>query len=159
MSTSFINGPAGTQVLMLRRSPRFLRVIRSAGGKWDALDHTDDLPYAGDTLYAYRRVGEPIVGCIDYRGGDGRRTGGRFSFARYAHVDPQPPDEVLRDTAAWQAWCRAAAAAAAGTDPGPAVASSGAEFFGLPDVQLPRGRARHVSPPADGQGHLFGGRP
>jgi hypothetical protein len=34
----FLDGPAMGQSLELKRTPRYLRVVRSAAGTWDALD-------------------------------------------------------------------------------------------------------------------------
>ncbi len=159
MSTQFLNGPAGTKVLMLRRSPRFLRVTRDADGEIDGLDQLADEPTAAEDVFAYRRIGFATTGMIDVRGRGGRRTGGRFSFARYALVEPQPDGHVLRDRPAWQAWCRAAAAAIgpSAEEPGHVVAAA-ARAFGLSDVGGPS--RRPATRPVDrNQGLLFGGRP
>lgn len=56
---SFQGGPAEGKAegLLLRRAPRFLRVVRGGDGDWDALDQLGDAPAAGETIYAYERVG------------------------------------------------------------------------------------------------------
>ena len=168
MSTTFVNGPAGLQILMLARSPRFLRAVRSAAGVWDALDQPADAPAQGEQIYVYRRLGNAFVGFVDWHDGRGRR-GGRFSFARYTVVDPQPADQVLRVTAAWQEWCRAAAAAADAEPTPPAeptdaevvdmAVAAATERYGLPDVQTLGRRCRRPGTASDGQASLFGGQP
>jgi len=40
----FLDGPADGVELRLMRTPIMLRVVRSAGGTWDALDQPDDTP-------------------------------------------------------------------------------------------------------------------
>lgn len=97
--TSFDNGPAKGQRLMLKRAPLFLRVVE-AGGKFDALDQLADEPEAGERLFAYRRVGEVGMCHIHRKGG-----GGWFTIANYALVAQQPDDATMRDTTAWRAWC------------------------------------------------------
>lgn len=99
--TSFTNGPAQGQHLMLKRAPLFLRVVEAAG-KFDALDQLSDEPESGERLFAYRQVGEPGMVHLNR----GRGHGGFYTIATYTLVAPQPDDATMRDTAAWQAWCK-----------------------------------------------------
>lgn len=104
--TSFIDGPAAGIALTLRRAPVFLRVVRSPGGDWDALDMLDDEPKPRESVTVYVLTGRPAAACVDGRDRKtGRRFGHRCAIARYRVVDPQPGDEQVRDTAAWRAWC------------------------------------------------------
>jgi hypothetical protein len=98
--TTFLDGPAAGQCLMLRRAPLFLRaaVDRSAGATWGALDQVEDVAPAGLELVAYRRVGPH---------GLARLPRGEVALAKYRVMDPQPDAATMRDTAAWQAWCLA----------------------------------------------------
>lgn len=100
--TELLDGPAAGVALMLRRSPLFLRVTCSPRGNWDALDQLADEPRPRETVYAYRRVGRSR-GLVCVRG-KGR---GCYPMVSYRVVEPQPPDEVLRDTARWRAWATA----------------------------------------------------
>jgi hypothetical protein len=100
--TRFKDGPAKGQLLMLNRSPIFLRVVEK-DGKWDALDQWEDSPRPGESIHVYQRVGEAGTCHIYARGGGG----GFFSAGDYEHVAEQPSDEDVRNTAKWQAWCRA----------------------------------------------------
>jgi len=98
--TTFQDGPAKGQHLMLRRCARFLRVVE-ANGKWDALDQLHDEPRPEETLYAYEIVGEP--GMMHLNAGRGR--GGCYPIATYRLVANQPTDADMRTTEAWHAWC------------------------------------------------------
>lgn len=97
--THFEDGPAQGQTLMLKRSPRFLRVVR-AGRTWDALDQLEDRAEPNETIYVYERVGEP--GRVHLNCG---RGGGTFSMASYRFFSHQPPEADMRDNEAWQRWC------------------------------------------------------
>jgi hypothetical protein len=102
--------------LTLRRVPRFLRfVVR--GTDWatlDALDQLDDEPAAGETVIAAEKADESSVH-LDYtERKTGRRRGLWERTATYAPVADPPADDVLRDTAKWQAWCLARIAEAGG---------------------------------------------
>lgn len=98
----FPGGPASGQVLILRRCPPYLRVTLSPDGKFDALDQLDDQADAGESIHAYRRVGEPGWCHIDF---SRPRRGAWYRTAEYRHLDDQPPDETLRETDRWRAWC------------------------------------------------------
>lgn len=104
--TSFIDGPAKDQVLTLKRTPIFLRVVDDCG-TWDALDQLDDTPTLTETLHAYRLkkdMGHVFVDGTDKRG---RRTGYSARIASYEYVQPQPDQQTMRNPAQWQAWCEA----------------------------------------------------
>lgn len=98
--TTFQDGPAKGQTLMLKRAARFLRVVE-ADGKFDAIDQPDDKPAPNEKLYAYTVVGE--VGHCHIRAGRGR--GGFYPIATYKLVESQPTDAEMRDIASWHAWC------------------------------------------------------
>ena len=100
--TTFLDGPAKGQTLMLRRCPVFLRVVES-GGKWDALDQPSDTPRSGETLYAYSLVGRPGV-C--YHINCGRKGGGgTYPISEYRLVENQPATAEMASTEDWRAWC------------------------------------------------------
>jgi len=77
--TSFRSGPAEGKILMLRRSPIFLRVVVNSDGKIDALDQPGDQPTATEQIHVYKLEGEVGSCHINRRGG----TGGFFTFATY----------------------------------------------------------------------------
>lgn len=108
--TTFLDGPAKGQILMCQRAPLFLRVTfvpqRIDPNPWDALDLIEDAPREGEVLYAYKLQGEAGACFMDWRGKDGRRKGGRFATGSYFFCDPQPTDAQMRETEAWQHWCR-----------------------------------------------------
>ena len=97
--TTFQDGPAKGQTLMLRRAARFLRVVEQ-GGKFDALDQISDKPQPLEKIYAYEIVGTAGMCHI-------RRTGGCgfYAMANYKLVEPQPSDAEMRETKAWHDWC------------------------------------------------------
>jgi len=99
--TSFSDGPAQGQTLMLGRAPIFLRVVEWAGA-FDALDQIDDTPEPEETIHVYQRVGEPGRMHVHRSGG----KGGWFTVAEYAVLPEQPDEDEVRRTDAWQAWCR-----------------------------------------------------
>lgn len=100
--TRFLDGPAKGQTLMLRRAPVFLRAVQGPSG-WDALDQLDDTPAANERIVVYRLIGEPTWMHVRMTKG-----GGIFRGGTYRVVDPQPPEDVLRQTAAWRAWAHEA---------------------------------------------------
>lgn len=98
-----LDGPAAGQTLMLKRAPRFLRVVRGPSGKWDALDQLDDTPNDDETITVYARGAEkPGVVHLNM----GRLGGGFYVLAYYRHHPAQPAEWQMRETSAWQAWCR-----------------------------------------------------
>jgi hypothetical protein len=100
--TTFLDGPAEGQTLLLKRAPIFLRVVKG-GGKWDALDQPEDQPTPDEEIYAYRIEGEPGVCHVDVRGA----RGGFYTLAQYRLVPTQPEDRELRNTMSWRRWCLA----------------------------------------------------
>lgn len=99
--TRFEGGPANGKNLMLKRipAPLFLRVTEKAG-KFDALDQLTDEPEPGETLYVYRREGEPSWCHLNIAGG----RGGFFQMATYRFVEQQPDQATLLETDLWRAW-------------------------------------------------------
>lgn len=112
--TRFIDGPAAGQTLMIKRSPIFLRVTRTktplrAGQTivFAALDAPDDTPAAGEELFCYRATSDKPQGNVHLRlSGKAKRASGFYPMGEYALYPDQPPDEVMRDNARWQAWCK-----------------------------------------------------
>lgn len=108
MSCKFLDGPAKGTTLLLQRAPLFLRLVEDADGKIDALDQLGDAPEPGETIYVYRQVSYDGGGHLSYTDKATRRRKWMWlQSATYAVVDPQPAHDVLGDTEAWRAWCRA----------------------------------------------------
>lgn len=105
----FIDGPAqGCQGFCLQRAPLYLRVVQSAEGEWDALDQPGDSPREGETVHAYLRVGPAGSVHVQRSGPGGRgRQCSWYATGEYVLVAPQPDQDVLRDTTAWQEWATA----------------------------------------------------
>jgi len=101
--TTFIDGPAAGQPLMLRRAARFIRVVES-DGKWDALDQPEDTPKPDEKIYAYEVRGE-VGSCHIQMRGKYKGGGGFYPIASYGFVEKQPDDATMRDTAKWRQWC------------------------------------------------------
>lgn len=63
--TTFLDGPAKGQCLMLRCSPEILRVVHDVKtGKWDALDLPTDTPRHDEEVYTYklkRHIGSAFI--------------------------------------------------------------------------------------------------
>lgn len=98
--TRFIDGPAQGKVLMLRRAPVYLRVVRDdSSGEIDALDQLDDTPKDYESLFAYQLVERPGMAFID-----GPKCRGRYAVAEYTMVLSPPSDAEMRDTTAWGVW-------------------------------------------------------
>lgn len=98
--THFQDGPAKDQHLMLKRAPRFLRVVEQ-DGQWDALDQITDTPRPREKVHAYEIVGVPGMCHVNIAGG----RGGMFVAALYAHCPVQPSDAEMRGIENWRAWC------------------------------------------------------
>lgn len=100
--TTILDGPAKGQTLMLKRAPKYLRVVRddkhSLSPKWDALDQIGDTPMGGETCFAYLLQGKPGVIHLNM----GRGKGGFYPVAEYALCETQPTEEEFRSTALWQ---------------------------------------------------------
>lgn len=105
MST-FLDGPAAGQTLVLRNPTIMLRVVRCADGGWDALDMPEDVARPDETIFVYRATLKPIsVVHVDYLDKQGRRRGSWQSSAEYRLLPDQPSDEVKRDVVLWRQWC------------------------------------------------------
>ena len=101
----FLNGPAMGKTLMLKRAPRFLRVVQGNDGEFDALDQVDDSPRDDERIVVYEIKGKPAMVHLNM----GRKGGGWYPVAEYLIVPEQPEDAKVRSTPAWQAWCLARA--------------------------------------------------
>lgn len=91
--------------LTLRRTPRFPRFVLT-GTDWstlDALDQLDDTPRPGERVIAAEKRDESSVHYDGVR--NGRRFGEWHRTATYVPVPDPPPQDVLRDTERWRAWC------------------------------------------------------
>lgn len=97
--TTFEDGPAAGQTLMLRRHPVFLRVVVDAAGKWDALDQLADRPALDEEVHVYRLVETGGMVCIRRKVG-----GGCFKIGRYKLHDVQPPRPFGRVQSKWEQW-------------------------------------------------------
>ena len=98
---------AGIQIgpsLTLERAPLFLRFVCHQLRAVDALDQLDDEPRAGEELVAARLERRERIHVLY---SVGRQRGRWLRTAHYRAVQQQPPEHVLRDTAAWRAWCLA----------------------------------------------------
>ncbi len=105
--TKFLDGPCcGFKPLTLTRAPFFLRAVISEKNVLDALDSLDDEWRPGERLYAYRRVGDPVLAFVDKRDAKtGKRIGFRMESGHYRFIEPQPAQEIMRDNNWWQQWC------------------------------------------------------
>lgn len=102
--TTFTNGPALKAMLLLKRHPIYLRVIRDAKGKFDALDQLNDTPAEGERIIVYRLVSKEGGAFVDWTE-KGRRVGGYFPCATYELCEVQPDHATASDTTAWRKWC------------------------------------------------------
>lgn len=99
--TNFIGGPVDGRILLLKRAPHFLRVVRGAMG-FRALDQIEDTAAPDESISVYRvsgPVGENTVLLTP-------TSSGTYKVATYVHQSPQPDDSLIRETTAWQSWCR-----------------------------------------------------
>lgn len=98
--TTFRDGPAKGQTLMLKRSPIYLRVTELLG-TWNALDQLADVWEPGEALYCYRLAEKPGYMHVN----TGRRPGGgSYPLSSYELVAEQPPAETMKDNALWREW-------------------------------------------------------
>jgi len=102
--TGFNDGPAAGQRLMLKRAPYLLRVTEE-GGKFDALNELSDEPRPGEKLYAYKMDLSDGGPSFCHIRASKPAASGFYVIARYKLIEPQPPDEVMRDNAKWGHWC------------------------------------------------------
>jgi hypothetical protein len=105
----FIDGPAGGQVLQLRRAPLLLRVVEEPAfeegkpSKWDALDQLSDSPRMTERVHVYRLNGEAQSVHLCIRGKN-RRAGGWYQIGEYVYHDRQPDRDTGRQMVKWRAW-------------------------------------------------------
>jgi hypothetical protein len=105
--THFEDGPASGVQLMLTRAPLFLRLVRDAEGKWDALDQLDDRARPEESLHAYRLA--KASGFVHVCGRGRGAVSGRFAIATYRFILDRPPEATMRDNEAWRQWAVAQA--------------------------------------------------
>lgn len=102
--TTIEDGPAAGKCLMLKRCPVLLRVvIDTKTGGIDALNETEDIATANESIHVYKAMARPTWCHIYMRGG----RGGFYEVASYKLYSTQPPDEVLRDNDRWAEWATA----------------------------------------------------
>ena len=106
-STRFIDGPAASVNLNLRRAPVFLRVTFGLSGVWDALDEAGDTPRPDEVVYAYVLATKPGMCHMSGRTPGGKRWGEARMTGEYRFIPDQPRGAALLDTTAWRAWCAA----------------------------------------------------
>lgn len=100
-----LDGPAGEHALANARAPHFLRVTIDPKGAIDCLDQLEDAPRDDERIHVYElvpgtyhgvalvRMARPAT-CVPMASGD------------YRHR-PDVDGDLVRDTDAWRAWCRA----------------------------------------------------
>jgi len=64
---------------MLKRAPRFLRVVQGNDGEFDALDQVDDAPRDDERIVVYEINGKPAMVHVNM----GRKGGGWYPVAEY----------------------------------------------------------------------------
>lgn len=101
--TRFIDGPAKSHTLFLKRAPIFLRVVTDSTGEWDALDQLTDTPRFGEKIFVYQLVSGRTRVHLQRRV-KGRRVCGFYEGGEYRFVVDQPADEILRARESWEAW-------------------------------------------------------
>lgn len=99
--THFLDGPAQGKTLMLKRTPKYLRVVVDAKGDIDALDQLEDVPRPEESVFAYRL--HEHKGAVHLNTGRGP-GGGFYQACDFKLIPNQPADAVLRSTKAWQQW-------------------------------------------------------
>ena len=102
----FRDGPATAAFLEVVRAPKFLRVVRTLAGRWDALDQLEDLAREDEEIIVYRLLdtaGTMHVDRVDPR--TRRRIGTWHRIATYELNQVQPDQATARDTERWRAWC------------------------------------------------------
>lgn len=105
MST-FYGGPADGVALSFRLAPPFLRLTFNPHNrkyKWDGLDQPQDTAAPHEVLHAYIRRKEPFV----FHMKAGKGMGGWWQDGEYDYLPEQPAEKIMRDNAAWKAWCAA----------------------------------------------------
>ena len=104
----FEGGPATGVVLRLRRAPIFLRVVIAKDASVDALDQIDEEASEGETIFVYRRQGEPRQAHLCFRGKKDRHKSGWYLMATYVFEEANQPDDeaILQDREKWQAYAK-----------------------------------------------------
>lgn len=90
--------------LLLSRTPKYLRFVRSAAGEWDALDQLDDAPAADEAVIVGVLDGYTSLHIDRVDAKTRRRVGEWLKMLQYKLHDAQPPDDVLRDNDRWREW-------------------------------------------------------
>ncbi len=98
--TSFIDGPATGQTLMLRNAPQFLRVVVNHAGEIDALDLPTDTPRPDEACFVYIRQGD--AGRVHLHRPKAAGSGW-FAMATYRFLEAsrQPAQEQMVTAEAW----------------------------------------------------------
>lgn len=104
--TTFLDGPAKGNTLMLKRTVIILRVTVGPTGQWDALDQVEDQAATDELIHVY--VLWQCKGTTHIRAAKGR--GGFYNMVAYKHLEPflnqpLPPQQALRDNKRWFDWC------------------------------------------------------
>jgi hypothetical protein len=76
------DGPARGQELNLTKMPAYLRVVRTRDLRWRGVAHPKDTVKQSDAVVAYRLSGKD----------------------EYSVVEPQPPQDEMRNNALWFRW-------------------------------------------------------
>ena len=105
-----LDGPAAGQVLMIRRAPLFLRVVRNPlvrkankeDREWDCLNELQDQPKPHEELHVYVLKEKP--GWCHIRMSR-RSASGFYSWGEYVPLQEQPDDATMRSTELWRKWC------------------------------------------------------
>jgi hypothetical protein len=100
---TFLDGPAKGVELALRRVPKYLRVVRSCRGKWDALDQLDDEPRPREQIFVYVRRDDLPQSKMFVRASK-RSLSGVWFTCSYTFLQEQPEDFNVRTTWMWQQW-------------------------------------------------------
>lgn len=88
--TTFLDGPAEGQCLLLKSAPSVLTVVVNSRDKWDALDQPDDEVRPDELTFTYDRVGEPGFVHVNR----GRGQGGFYALATYKWRGHPSPNTV-----------------------------------------------------------------
>lgn len=102
--TKFNDGPAAGVTLMLKRNPKYLRVVRGIdpASKFDALDQPHDTPEPHEIIFAYemaKQIGAAFI--------DGPKCRGCYPVSEYKLCANQPTDAQMRSQEQWVQWCEA----------------------------------------------------
>lgn len=100
---SFLDGPAVGQNLTVRRAKFFLRVTVD-GDKWDCLNEYWDTARPHENLFVYIAVEKATAVHLKMAK---RSESGWYALCQYRFLEPQPPDDAIRDNEKWRAWCMA----------------------------------------------------